>query len=218
MPVNERFQNGAQDYAAYLETVEGRLRTDLAFGNLEDFLPLQANPSLCALDLGCGTGATAVRLARFGIHVTLLDSSPAMLDIAKRAAREAGVTDKAVLQHGDATQLAKLFHARSFDVILCHVADFSHRSGANYFNGQSPKPRHECHLARRSRGIFAHILRKNDLRTTAGLRRRGPRHLRPCGLDNVIATHWDLVKQASPKASRVTAERMMGKRGRATTG
>jgi S-adenosylmethionine-dependent methyltransferase len=75
---------------------------------------------LCALDLGCGTGATAVRLARLGIHVTLLDSSSAMLDIAKRAAQEAGFTEKVVLQHGDATQLANLFHTRSFDVILCH--------------------------------------------------------------------------------------------------
>src|SRR5260370_27112856 len=54
------------------------------------------------------------------MHVTLLDSSPVMLDIAKRAAREAGVTDKVVLQHGDATQLANLFHTRSFDAILCH--------------------------------------------------------------------------------------------------
>ena len=116
----ERFRTGAAKYAAYLETPEGRLRSDLAFANLQDFLPLQAKPSLCALDLGCGTGATAVRLARFGIHVTLLDSSPAMLDIAEHAAREAGVTDKVVLQHGDATQLANLFHAESFDVILCH--------------------------------------------------------------------------------------------------
>jgi S-adenosylmethionine-dependent methyltransferase len=120
MAVNERFQNGAQDYVAYLESPEGRLRSDLAFANLQDFLPQQAEKSLCALDLGCGTGATAVRLARLGIHVTLLDSSPAMLDIANRAAREAGVTDKVVLQHGDATQLANLFHTRSFDVILCH--------------------------------------------------------------------------------------------------
>jgi S-adenosylmethionine-dependent methyltransferase len=117
---SERFQRGANKYAVYLETPEGRLRSDLAFANLQDFLPLQAKPSLCALDLGCGTGATAVRLARLGIHVTLLDSSPAMLDIAKRAAWEARVTDKVVLQHGDATQLANLFHARSFDVILCH--------------------------------------------------------------------------------------------------
>src|ERR1700686_3403462 len=118
---SERFQSGANQYAPYLETPAGRLRTDLAFANLQDFLPRsQAEKSLCALDVGCGTGATAIRLARLGVHVTLLDSSPAMLDIAKRAAQEAGVTDKVVLQHGDATQLANLFHTRSFDVILCH--------------------------------------------------------------------------------------------------
>jgi S-adenosylmethionine-dependent methyltransferase len=117
---SERFQSGANKYAVYLETPEGRLRTDLAFANLQDFLPPQAKPSLCALDLGGGTGATAIRLAQLGIHVTLLDSSPEMLDIAKRAAREAGVTDKVLLQHGDATQLANLFRTRSFDVILCH--------------------------------------------------------------------------------------------------
>src|SRR6266481_5653034 len=111
---SERFQSGAKQYAVYLETPEGRLRTDLAFANLEDFLPRShAQKSLCALDVGCGTGATAVRLARLGIHVT-------MLDIAKRAAQEAGVADKVVLQHGDATQLANLFRTRSFDVILCH--------------------------------------------------------------------------------------------------
>jgi S-adenosylmethionine-dependent methyltransferase len=117
---SERFRNGADKYAAYLETPEGRLRIGLAFANLQDFLPQQTKPSLSALDVGCGTGATAVRLAQLGIHVTLLDSSPSMLDIAKRAAREAAVTDKVVLQHGDATQLANLFHTRSFDVILCH--------------------------------------------------------------------------------------------------
>jgi SAM-dependent methyltransferase len=117
---SERFQSGANQYSVYLATPEGRLRTDLAFANLQDFLPLQAKPSLAALDLGCGTGVVAVRLARLGIHVTLLDSSPAMLDIATRAVREAGVTDKVVLQHGDAAQLANLFHTRSFDVILCH--------------------------------------------------------------------------------------------------
>ena len=117
---SERFKDGANQYAAYLETPEGRLRSDLAFANLKDFLSLQAKPSLCALDLGCGTGAIAVRLARLGIHVTLLDSSPAMLDIAKGAARDAGLADKLVLQHGDATQLASLFNPRSFDVILCH--------------------------------------------------------------------------------------------------
>ncbi len=119
---SERFQSGADKYAAYLGTPEGRLRSDLAFANLQDFLPPppQAEHSLCALDLGCGTGATAVRLARLGLHVTLLDASVPMLDFAKRAAREAGVTEKITLKHGDATQFANLFHAESFDVILCH--------------------------------------------------------------------------------------------------
>ena len=128
---SEGFQSGANKYAVYLETPEGRLRSDLAFANLQHFLPLQAKHSLCALDLGCGTGVTAVRLARLGIHVTLLDSSPAMLDIAKRAAQEAGVTDKVVLRHGDATRFSNLFHTPSFDVILCHnVLEYLDEPGA----------------------------------------------------------------------------------------
>jgi S-adenosylmethionine-dependent methyltransferase len=115
----ERFQAGAAKYAAYLETPEGRLRLDLAFANLLEFLP-QATQPLKALDLGGGTGANALRLARLGHHVTLLDSSSQMLDFAKRAVQEAGVTERITLKHGDATQLANLLPAESFDVILCH--------------------------------------------------------------------------------------------------
>ena len=115
----ERFQTGAEKYAAYLETPEGRLRLDLAFANLQDLLP-EVTQSLHALDLGCGTGALAVRLARLGLHVTLLDSSVPMLDFAKRAVGEAGVTERIALKHGDAAELANLFPAQSFDVIVCH--------------------------------------------------------------------------------------------------
>jgi S-adenosylmethionine-dependent methyltransferase len=115
----ERFRTGTAKYAAYLETPKGRLRLDLAFGNLQDLLP-QATGSLRALDLGCGTGAIAVRLAQLGLHVTLLDASLAMLDFAKRATREAGVTERITLKHGDAAELATLFDAGSFDLVLCH--------------------------------------------------------------------------------------------------
>ena len=126
----ERFQTGAAKYAAYLETPEGRLRLDLAFSNLREFLP-QGPRSLCALDLGCGTGAIGVRLARLGLHVTLLDASLPMLDFAKRAAREAGVTERIALKHGDATQFANLFQAESFDVIICHnILEFVDDPGA----------------------------------------------------------------------------------------
>jgi S-adenosylmethionine-dependent methyltransferase len=118
---DKRFQNGAQDYAAYLETPEGRLRTDLAFANLRDFLPSpQANIPLHALDVGCGTGAAALLLAGLGFHVTLLDSSQAMLDIAKRSAEQAGVTNRVTLRNDDALRLTNLFDAASFDIVLCH--------------------------------------------------------------------------------------------------
>ena len=115
----ERFQREAQKYAAYLETPEGRLRLDLPFSTLEEFLP-KATDSLQALDLGGGTGANAVRLARLGFRVTLLDPSPPMLHLAERAALRAGVTDMIVLMHGNAGQLASLCKEGSFDLILCH--------------------------------------------------------------------------------------------------
>lgn len=115
----ERFQSGAEKYAAYLETPEGRLRLDLAFANLQEFLPPSTRP-LRALDLGCGTGAIGVRLARLGFHVTLLDSSLPMLDYAKRAAEEAGVAGRVALKQGDASQCGDLVHGESFDVIVCH--------------------------------------------------------------------------------------------------
>jgi len=119
LPDGERFRSGADRYAAYLETTEGRLRLDLAFASLQEFLP-HATQSLRALDLGCGTGAIAVRLARIGLHVTLLDESLPMLDFAKRAARDTGVTEKIALRHGDATRIADSFDGELFDVVLCH--------------------------------------------------------------------------------------------------
>lgn len=118
---DNRFQSDAGKYAAYLQTPEGRLRLDLAFANVQELLPAPAadNP-LSALDLGCGTGATAIRLAQQGFHVTLLDRSQAMLDIAQRAALEAGIGGQITFKHGDVSTLAELFAPRSFDVMLCH--------------------------------------------------------------------------------------------------
>jgi S-adenosylmethionine-dependent methyltransferase len=116
-----RFKDGADKYAAFLQTPEGRLRADLAFANLEGFLPqLQDRASLRALDIGGGTGAAAVRLAQLGLHVTLLDSSAEMLAIAENVAREAGIAGRIALKQGDAMALANLFQAESFDVVLCH--------------------------------------------------------------------------------------------------
>jgi S-adenosylmethionine-dependent methyltransferase len=66
-----------------------------------------------------------------GFHVTLLDSSPAMLDIAKRAAQELGVTEKIETKQGDADRFSTLFDGETFDVILIHnVLEFVDDAGA----------------------------------------------------------------------------------------
>jgi S-adenosylmethionine-dependent methyltransferase len=116
-----RFESDASGYAAYLETPEGRLRADLAFANLQEFLPMPGGvDSLHALDLGGGTGAASVRLARMGVNVTLLDSSRKMLDLAERKIAQAGVAEKITVKHGDASRLEDIFQAGSFELILCH--------------------------------------------------------------------------------------------------
>lgn len=124
MPISanqNRFESDASRYAAYLATPEGRLRADLSFENLRHFLP--ASPqrgSQRALDLGGGTGSAAVRLAALGIHVTVLDSSAKMLELARGAIVDAGLSDQVVCKLGDATQLAGMFDPHSFDIVLCH--------------------------------------------------------------------------------------------------
>jgi S-adenosylmethionine-dependent methyltransferase len=61
----------------------------------------------------------------------MVDSSPAMLEIAQRTAFQAGVGDKVVLKPGNAVELAPLIGARSFDIVLCHnILEYVHDPGA----------------------------------------------------------------------------------------
>jgi len=110
----------ASRYAQYLESPEGRLRTELTLANVLDVLPAAGAKSLQVLDLGCGTGAASIRLARSGAEVTLLDSSTAMLEIAKQAVVEGGVEDKVTMKQGDASEVAEMFPAATFNAVLCH--------------------------------------------------------------------------------------------------
>lgn len=107
-------------YSSYLATPLGRLRSELAWGNLRRFLP--ASSSLRnVLDLGGGTGSLSLRLAQMGgFQVVLLDSSEEMLKIARKEAEACGIAARMSFRHADANTLQELFTADSFDLIVCH--------------------------------------------------------------------------------------------------
>jgi S-adenosylmethionine-dependent methyltransferase len=113
-----RFQAAAK-YASYLKTVAGKLRSELAWKNLREFLPDSGFPGR-ALDLGGGTGFHSVRLAKMGLQVVLVDSSEEMLAVAQKEAEAAGIAGRIGFHHADAGQLTELFEPESFEFVVCH--------------------------------------------------------------------------------------------------
>jgi SAM-dependent methyltransferase len=77
---------------------------------------------LRVLDVGCGQGTQAVRLARAGHWVTGLDSDPVTLGAAQAvlAAEPPEVRERVRLLSGDGHHCGRWFGPGSFDVVLCH--------------------------------------------------------------------------------------------------
>jgi ubiquinone/menaquinone biosynthesis C-methylase UbiE len=91
----------------------GRLIADTQEQQIAAFLaPLEGRR---VLDVGTGTGRAAIALARRGAHVTGVDASAEMLEVAERRARENGVT--VTFARGDAHHLDA--PDRSFDAVVC---------------------------------------------------------------------------------------------------
>ncbi|HSO98723.1 MAG TPA: methyltransferase domain-containing protein [Solirubrobacteraceae bacterium] len=112
---NSHFDTIAQDYDGSLpaHVVEHYLRKRTAF-------VIQHCPRGQALDVGCGTGALAQRLADAGLTVTGIDPSAGMLDVLRRR------TDKVQAVQGSGTELP--FADDSFDLALTvavmhHIAE-----------------------------------------------------------------------------------------------
>lgn len=63
-------------------------------------------PGDTALDLGCGTGEDALRLAQRGVNVIATDASAGMLSVAEAKARRAGVADGVTFRRFDLQELA----------------------------------------------------------------------------------------------------------------
>ena len=72
------------------------------------------------LDVGGGSGAWAVPLARLGCAVTVVDASPNALAALQRRAREAGVAQLVTAVQGDVDALVEVAPAAAADLVLGH--------------------------------------------------------------------------------------------------
>lgn len=79
-----------------------------------------AGGSPVALDVGGGSGAWAVPLARLGCAVTVVDHSPNALAVLQRRAREAGVAQRVTAVQGDVDALGEVVPAGGADLVLGH--------------------------------------------------------------------------------------------------
>ncbi len=118
----DRFEQDPRAYASYLTTVDGRLRIDLAWANLCEHLPSVGADAdrPRAVDVGGGPGDVAIRLARDGWHVTLVDGSEGMLELASAAARAAHVEPWIRCVQADVTSMPAELESGAFGVVVCH--------------------------------------------------------------------------------------------------
>jgi len=106
-----------------LESAPSRYDTGirlLTLGRLDkayDHLTSQIKNGDRILDLGCGTGALALRAAQKGAKVKAIDINPRMLEIAQTRAKKANLTQKIEFAEMGVIELDKE-EAASFDVVM----------------------------------------------------------------------------------------------------
>lgn len=93
------------------------VRTAVVWDDLREVLE-GADGALDVLDIGGGTGVSAVRVAGLGHRVTVVDPSPDALASLGRRADEAGV--EVVAHQGDLSTLLEVARPGSADLVLCH--------------------------------------------------------------------------------------------------
>jgi S-adenosylmethionine-dependent methyltransferase len=97
----------------------GRVRFELLLGQVLDALP---RPPASVADAGGGTGQLAVPLARLGYHLTVVDTSAAMLATCSQraAAEDPALAARIATVQADVAEIAALLGPASQDAALCH--------------------------------------------------------------------------------------------------
>lgn len=119
--MEDLYRELAEPFVAHYETLRGALRYALVSQQLDEHLPTTGG--LKVVDVGGGAGHQAIRLARLGHGVTLVDPSQEMLRRARTAieTEQQDVRGRLRLVEATATEAPRSLDGESFDVVLCHA-------------------------------------------------------------------------------------------------
>jgi ubiquinone/menaquinone biosynthesis C-methylase UbiE len=122
-PYNRTHELNAAATSAIATRLERRGEDPFFVQMLDDYLDaMEVQNARFVLDVGCGTGGAARRLAsraRFQGRVVGVDRSAELIAMATDKAVQAGLADKVDFRVGDATSLGDL--AGQFDVAMAHT-------------------------------------------------------------------------------------------------
>jgi ubiquinone/menaquinone biosynthesis C-methylase UbiE len=100
--------------ATFTGTVLGRALRELVWSRLDDAF----RSCRRLIELGCGTGEDALRLARRGTRVVAIDASPAMIEVAREKALSGGCADRIEFHCAAMEDFVVALEERSFDGVL----------------------------------------------------------------------------------------------------
>jgi len=114
------YDNKSSNYDAVRETLLFKVYDEITWKYLEPYVP--SNPETLVLDAGGGTGTWAIRMAKKGCRVVLVDISDGMLRVATEKIKKEGLEHRIDVKKGDIRKLD--FEDEAFDLVLCEHALF----------------------------------------------------------------------------------------------
>lgn len=119
--MDDPFGPAVANWRQVLGRVRDVVRQELVADQLAAHLPARSSATTTtALDIGCGQGTQAIRLARLGFHVTGVDISDELLDVARAAAAAEPHTIQQRLTFRRGDLLDDPARGDRYDVVCCH--------------------------------------------------------------------------------------------------
>jgi len=120
MSIQSYYDKKSSNYDAVFDTLYFKVYDKITWRYLEPYVP--SSPDALVLDAGGGTGRWAIRMAKKGCRVVLVDISDGMLNVAREKIEKEGLQPLIEVKKGDIKKLD--YPEETFNMVLCEHALF----------------------------------------------------------------------------------------------